>query len=133
VLYVCRRFLTKDALRAAIADVANAIFRIRLPHIWGEGTTACASDSKKFGAWDQNLMTEWHARYRGPGVLIYWHVERKAVCIYSQLKRCSSSEVAAMITGLLRHCSEMQVERNYVYVSWNHRPPSQTIACCATI
>ncbi len=59
-------------------------------------------------------MTEWHARYRGPGVLIYWHVERKAVCIYSQLKRCSSSEVAAMITGLLRHSSEMQVERNYV-------------------
>jgi len=114
VLYACNRFLTKDALRAAIADVANAIFRIRLPHIWGEGTTACASDSKKFPAWDQNLMTEWHARYRGPGVLIYWHVERKAVCIYSQLKRCSSSEVAAMITGLLRHCSEMQVDRNYV-------------------
>jgi len=114
VLYACNRFLTKDALRAAIADVANAIFRVRLPDIWGEGTTACASDSKKFAAWDQNLMTEWHARYRGPGVLIYWHVERKAVCIYSQLKRCSSSEVAAMITGLLRHSSEMQVERNYV-------------------
>jgi len=114
VLYACHRFLTKDALRAAIADVANAIFRVRLPDIWGEGTTACASDSKKYSAWDQNLMTEWHARYRGPGVLIYWHVERKAVCIYSQLKRCSSSEVAAMITGLLRHASEMQVERNYV-------------------
>jgi TnpA family transposase len=114
VLYACNRFLTKDALRAAIADVANAIFRVRLPDIWGEGTTACASDSKKFAAWDQNLMTEWHARYRGPGVLIYWHVERKAVCIYSQLKRCSSSEVAAMITGLLRHASQMQVDRNYV-------------------
>jgi hypothetical protein len=28
--------------------------------VWGEGTTACASDSKKFSAWDQNLMTEWH-------------------------------------------------------------------------
>src|SRR5579872_6517216 len=78
------------------------------------GTTACASDSKKFSAWDQNLMTEWHARYRGPGVLIYWHVERKSTCIYSQLKNCSSSEVAAMITGLLRHCTEMQVDRNYV-------------------
>jgi len=114
VIYACNRFLTKDALRAAIADVANAVFRVRLPDIWGEGTTACASDSKKFAAWDQNLMTEWHARYRGPGVLIYWHVERKAVCIYSQLTRCSSSEVAAMITGLLRHASEMQVDRNYV-------------------
>ncbi len=114
LLYTHYRFLTKDAMRAAITEVANAIFRIRLPQIWGEGTTACASDSKKFSAWDQNLMTEWHARYRGPGVLIYWHVERKATCIYSQLKHCSSSEVAAMITGLLRHCSEMQVDRNYV-------------------
>ena len=48
-------------------------------------------------------MTEWHARYGGRGVMIYWHVERKAACIYSQLKRCSSSEVAAMIEGVLRH------------------------------
>ncbi len=38
-------------------------------------------------------MTEWHIRYRGPGVMIYWHVEKKSACIYSQLKRCSSSEV----------------------------------------
>jgi hypothetical protein len=81
LLYTHNRFLTKDAMRAAITEVVNAIFRIRLPNIWGEGTTACASDSKKFSAWDQNLMTEWHARYRGPGVLIYWHVERKATCI----------------------------------------------------
>jgi hypothetical protein len=114
LLYTRNRFLTKETMRAAITEVVNAIFRIRLPQIWGEGTTACASDSKKFSAWDQNLMTEWHARYRGPGVLIYWHVERKATCIYSHLKHCSSSEVAAMITGLLRHCSEMQVDRNYV-------------------
>ena len=55
LLYVRRRFLHRDALRNAIAQVANAIFQARLPHIWGEATTACASDSKKFGAWDQNL------------------------------------------------------------------------------
>jgi hypothetical protein len=83
-------------------------------HIWGEATTACASDSKKFGAWDQNLMTEWHVRYGGKGIMIYWHVERHAVCIYSQLKTCSSSEVAAMIEGLLRHATEMEVDKNYV-------------------
>ena len=46
--------------------------------------------------------------------MIYWHVERKSACIYSQLKRCSSSEVAAMIEGVLRHCTEMAVERQYV-------------------
>ena len=46
--------------------------------------------------------------------MIYWHVEKKSVCIYSQLKTCSSSEVAAMIEGLLRHCTDMKVEKNYV-------------------
>ena len=59
-------------------------------------------------------MTEWHARYGGPGVMVYWHVEQHSVCIYSQLKRCSSSEVAAMIEGVLRHDTEMEVEKNYV-------------------
>ena len=112
--YVRRRYITKEQLRAAIAQVCNAIFRVRNPVLWGEGTTACASDSKKFGAWDQNLMTEWHARYGGPGVMIYWHVEKNSVCIYSQLKACSSSEVAAMIEGVLRHDTEMDVEKQYV-------------------
>lgn len=114
LLHVRRKFIHKDSLRRAIATVVNATLRVRRPEIWGEGTTACASDSKKFGAWDQNLMTEWHIRYGGRGVMIYWHVEKKSLCIYSQLKRCSSSEVAAMIEGLLRHCTDMKVEKNYV-------------------
>ncbi|GGS36807.1 hypothetical protein Snoj_16600 [Streptomyces nojiriensis] len=59
-------------------------------------------------------MTEYHARYGGNGVTIYWHVERKNVCIYSQLKSCSSSEVAAMIEGLLRHCTEAEIGSDYV-------------------
>ncbi len=89
LLYVRRRYIHKDQLRSAIASVINAIFSIRLPHIWGEGTTTCASDSKHFGAWEQNLMTQYHLRYGGRGVMIYWHVEKKSTCIYSQLKTCS--------------------------------------------
>jgi len=69
---------------------------------------------KHFGAFDQNLMTEWHVRYGGRGVMIYWHVERGSVCIHSRLRRCSSSEVAAMIEGVLRHDTGMEVERQYV-------------------
>ena len=112
--YVRRKYITREHLRAAIAHLANAVFRIRRPEIWGEGTTACASDSKKFGAWDQNLLTEWSIRHRGRGVMIYWHVEKKSVCVYSQLKSVSSSEVAAMIEGVLRHCTDMTIERNFV-------------------
>lgn len=114
LMYVQRRFIRKEYLRQAIASVVNEILRTRQPHIWGEVTTACASDSKQFGSWDQNLLTEWHARYGGRGIMIYWHVERGASCIYSQLKSCLSSEVAAMIEGVMRHCTEMAVRKQYV-------------------
>lgn len=46
--------------------------------------------------------------------MIYWHVEKRATCVYSQLKRCSSSEVASMIEGVLRHCTDMEIQRQYV-------------------
>ena len=111
--HVRRHFITRDNLRRAIAKLVNATFDARDPAWWGTGTT-CASDSKKFGSWESNLMTEWHQRYGGPGVMIYWHVERRSTCIYSQLKSCSSSEVAAMIEGLLRHCTDAEIEANYV-------------------
>ncbi|MBK7421653.1 MAG: Tn3 family transposase [Propionivibrio sp.] len=39
---------------------------------------------------------------------------RNSTCIYSQLKRCSSSEVAAMMEGVLRHCTDMEVTQQYV-------------------
>jgi TnpA family transposase len=112
--YVRRRYLSVPTLREAIAVVANGTLAARNPAIWGDGTTACASDSKHFGAWDQNLTTQWHVRYGGRGVMIYWHVERKSLCIHSQLKSPSSSEVASMIEGVLRHCTEMEVDRQYV-------------------
>lgn len=114
LLYVRRRYVSVEAMRQAIQEVANATLAVRLPHIWGEATTTCASDSKQFGAWDQNILTEWHMRYGGRGVMVYWHVEKNSACIYSQFKRVSSSEASAMIEGVLRHCTEMKVERQFV-------------------
>jgi TnpA family transposase len=112
--YVRHRYISMPALREAITIVANGTLAARHPAIWGDGTNACASDSKHFGAWDQNLTTQWHVRYGGRGVMIYWHVERKSLCIHSQLKSPSSSEVASMIEGVLHHCTEMEVDRQYV-------------------
>jgi TnpA family transposase len=107
-----RLYGTRDNFRRAINRLVNATLEVRDERWWGDGT-ACASDSQKFGSWSSNLMTEWHVRYRGPGVMIYWHVERKSACIYSQLKTCSASEVAAMIEGLLRHLTSAEIDRNY--------------------
>ncbi|MEU6786089.1 Tn3 family transposase [Nonomuraea angiospora] len=105
-------FVNRDNLRAAIATLVNATLRMRDPLWWGNGT-ACASDSKKFGSWSSNLMTEYHARYGGPGVMIYWHVDRTSVCVNSQLRSCNASEVAAMMEGVLRHCTDATIDRQY--------------------
>ncbi len=113
LLYVRKHYIAVEALRLANAAVVNKILAVRDPLLWGEGH-ACASDGKRFDSWSQNLMTEWRSRYRGYGVLVYWHVETNAVCIYSQLRNFSFSEVAAMIEGLVRHDTEMRVEKNFV-------------------
>ncbi|MFF3677400.1 Tn3 family transposase [Streptomyces sp. NPDC002120] len=105
-------FVNRTNLRAALVRLVNATFAARDQVWWGEGT-ACASDSKKFGSWSSNFMTEWHQRYRGPGVMMHWHLEKKSLCVYSQLKSCSASEVAAMIEGVLRHCTDVEIDRQY--------------------
>ena len=113
LLYVRKHYISVEALRHANAAVVNTILARRNPQLWGAGH-ACASDGKRFESWRQNLMTEWRSRYKGYGVLVYWHVETNAVCIYSQLRNFSFSEVAAMIEGLIRHDTEMRVEKNFV-------------------
>jgi TnpA family transposase len=113
LLYVRKTYFSPEALRNAIGAVVNEILHLRDPVIWGKGN-ACASDGKRFGVWDQNLIAEWRTRYKGYGVKVYWHVETNAVSIYSQLKNYSASEAAAMIEGLIRHDTEMRVEKNFV-------------------
>lgn len=107
--YIKRRFMSCQNVRFAIQDVVNAIHMIRDRKIWGTGTTSCASDSTKISVWDQNLLVEWHIRYGGKGVMIYWHVDKKGLCIYSRLKTCSSSEVGSMMQGILYHDTLMDI------------------------
>ncbi len=112
--YVRRRYLSEEAARAVAVRLADATFAARSVELWGQGSTAVASDSTHVRAYDQNLFTEWHSRYGGRGVLIYWHVEHKSLAIHSQLLNCTASEVAAMIEGAIRHGTTMDVEANYV-------------------
>ena len=113
IRYVRRRYRSPESARAMAVEIANATFAARHQAIWGTGSTAVAFDSTHFGTFDQNIFTEWHARYGGRGVLIYWHVERKSMAIHSQLIGCSASEVAAMIEGVMRHGTTMDVEASY--------------------
>jgi TnpA family transposase len=115
--YARRRYLTVEACRQAARIIANATFAARQAALWGEGTTAVASDSTHFSAFDQNIFTEWHSRYRRAkrGVLIYWTVDvAGSMAVHSQLISCSASEVHAMVEGAMRHGTDMEVEQNSV-------------------
>ncbi|MGH3683881.1 MAG: Tn3 family transposase [Pseudonocardiaceae bacterium] len=115
--YTRRRYFTVDACREVARAIANATFAARHGWLWGEGTTAVASDSTHYSAFDQNIFTEYHSRYKRAkrGVLIYWTVETAgAMAIYSQLLSCSASEVHAMVEGAMRHGTEMRLESNAV-------------------
>ncbi|AIL13645.1 hypothetical protein IM40_09370 (plasmid) [Candidatus Paracaedimonas acanthamoebae] len=114
LLHIKLRYLDPDNLKNAIRMVVNQLLQVRMPEIWESCTTAVASDSTHFKASDQNLMSQWHPRYHKTGVMIYWHVDTNSICIYSQLKSCTSSEVSSMIEGVLRHSTDMDVQKNYV-------------------
>lgn len=111
--YVKRRYINDEGIKAAIVDVVNEIIAIRDPAIWGEATTGCAHDSTLVSSWDQNLMSEWHPRYKERGIMIYWHVNTQSMVVHSQIKTCLSSEVGAMITGVLRHDTKMNMNKAY--------------------
>ncbi len=114
IRYARRRYLTRDTAQAVAIGIANATFTARQQSVWGEGSTAVASDSTHFRSYDQNIFTEWHSRYGGRGILIYWHVERGSMVVHSQTLRASASEVHAMVEGAIRHGTTMKVEGNYV-------------------
>jgi TnpA family transposase len=110
--YVRKRFITPEALKHIIKKLVNATITIRDKQIWGEIVNSFASDSTKFAAWSENLMTEYHIRYQGYGIMAYWHVDKKALCISSQIIRCGASEIAAMLAGIIHHATNAKVENH---------------------
>lgn len=101
IRYVRRRYLTRGTAVAVAIGIADATFAARRQAVWGEGSTAVASDSTRFRSYDQNIFTEWHSRYGGRGILIYWHVDRGSMVVHSQTLRASASEVHAMVEGAI--------------------------------
>lgn len=111
--YVKRRFIHKDHLRQAIISVVNATLKFEMPKFGGRDRRLCFRLEKvrSLGAKFDDRMAFPLRWTRSDGLLAR---REKSACIYSQLKSCSSSEVAAMIEGVLRHDTKMNVQKNYV-------------------
>ena len=111
LLYFNKRYLHLDSVREAISALDNRILEVRSPEIWGT-TTACTSDGKYLGAWEQNLVAQWNPHYQECGIMSYFLVDKNSAGIHSQVRR--GTEVAAMITSLIHHDTMMTVESNTI-------------------
>ena len=111
LIYFNKRFVHIDSVREAISALVNRILEIRSPEIWKNSTT-CTSDGKYLGAWEQNIVAQWNPHYQKCGIMSYFLVDEKSAGIHSQVKR--GTEIAAMITSLIRHDTMMMVGANCV-------------------
>lgn len=110
--YVKKRFITPESLKYIIRKLVNSTIAIRDKQVWGEIVNSFASDSTKFAVWSENLMSEYHIRYQGYGIMAYWHVDKKALCISSQIIKCGASEIAAMLAGIIHHATNAKVDKH---------------------
>lgn len=105
-------FIDFENIESANRILVESILRVRDPYIWGEPGIACASDSKQYAAWDHNPVAQKHMRYGSSGIMVYWHVERRSLCIFSRVKRVSTPEIAPMLHGILHHgIEDLDIEK----------------------
>ena len=71
VAFVNQRHVTEGFLNEAITTIVNAYVQFPLQRLWGTGQSASA-DGLKWDLYPQNLMSEYHIRYGGYGVLSLW-------------------------------------------------------------
>jgi TnpA family transposase len=107
ILFVNRRHVSVDKLNAALVDIINRYNVLKLPGIWGDGTTA-AADGTKYELYEENLLSEYHIRYGGYGGIAYHHVSDTYVALFSHFISCGTWEAVYIIEGLLKNLSDIQ-------------------------
>jgi len=111
LIYFNKRYVHVDSIQEAIAALVNRILEVRSPELWGT-TTSCTSDGKYMGSWEQNLAAQWNPHYQECGIMMYSMIDKNSAGIHAQVRR--GTEVAAMISALIRHDTMMTIGSNTV-------------------
>lgn len=108
--HIKRFYFQPDNLREVIKYLSDSALTVYDEKLLGKLSKILVSDSKQISSFSDNMVTQWHPRYKRKGVMIYWHLNKNHICIFSQLKNCTSSEVASMLNGILNHKTSLDVE-----------------------
>ena len=102
-----RRHVTVDKLDAAHRDILDAYNRFELPHCWGTGKTA-AFDGSLFELSEQNLLADFHFRYRLKGAVAFQVVSDLYIALFMHFIPPGVWEAIYIIEALMKNRSKIQ-------------------------
>ena len=102
-----RRHITVDKLDAAYRDVLDAYSRFELPRCWGTGKTA-SFDGSLFELSEQNLLADFHFRYRLKGAVAFQVVSDLYIALFMHFIPPGVWEAIYIIEALSKNKSRIQ-------------------------
>lgn len=102
-----KRHVTPDMLDRSRKHLINLIKQFKLTKCWGEGkSVACDGTLEELR--EQNIVAEFHMRYKKKGGIAYHHVADNYVLLFSTFMPCGVWEAVEIIEGLLKNDSDIQ-------------------------
>ena len=105
--WVNQRHITPESLDKAREKLINLIAQFKLTQSWGDGTSV-AADGTMQELREQNLIAEFHFRYKKKGGIAYHHVADNYILLFSTFMSCGVWEAVEIIEGLLKNNSDVQ-------------------------
>jgi TnpA family transposase len=107
ISWINKRHISPTMLDKARKRLINLIAQFKLPKSWGEGKSV-AGDGTMQELREQNIITEFHMRYKRKGGIAYHHVADNYILLFSTFMPCGVWEAVEIIEGLLKNDSDVQ-------------------------
>ena len=104
--------LHEDVLRAALADVVNAISKLDTAKVWGEARTS-SSDGQRFLFPRKSVKRTYSHRLGDYALEFYSFIADTYAPFYSVPIECTERDAAYVLDGLLYHEADLDIEEHY--------------------
>jgi TnpA family transposase len=105
-------YLHDEALRAALADIVNAMLALDTTQVWGDGSTS-SSDGQRF-LFPQRVLRRTYSHRLGDFALeFYTFIADNYAPFYSVPIECTERDAPYVLDGLLYHESDLDPQEHY--------------------
>jgi len=109
---VSRWYVHKESLQNTNNYIVNQHNKHDLSKVWGDGKFS-SSDGQRYRIRSSSILASFYPRYYGyynKAVSIYTHISDQHSVFSSQVISCSVREATYVLTGLLSHGSDLQID-----------------------